>query len=473
MEEEHSNQSSRSSSDEAVDMRHSQASSLQENEALKPFDINSLVGQKLEDRYQIMDIVGQGGMAVVYRGRRLADGAAVAIKTLKFAEAALMKRFMREVQIHSQLKHPNIVNPIEFFTTADGQTFFVMELLRGRSVEDLFFTRGRFNRPSELKEIVAPVCDALAFAHKLGIVHRDVKPANIIVSIQDGGKVVDVVDFGLAKLHEDLQRITKTGQVLGSPVYMSPEQCRGDSLDPRSDVYSLAVVMYEMVTAELPFDASNPVAMMESHCNPKMIPVSIYKRDPDFPYGRELNSIVRKSMETDPALRYQTIDEFKEAFMAWYQLVEGGPDAEGGFFQSDAYVEYMKEPEPVVAAPSLTPRAFSLSSRALDLEEKAESLSDVAKGGSDSRPDSVKDVKEIKEVPLASSGLRGPEDQKISGQGQVRSFSGYGGYSDFVSEATPRESKTADLIMKVVLFVVVVAAFTGGTIYLCIKFMSR
>ena len=308
-------------------MRHSQASSLQENEALKPFDINSLVGQKLEDRYQIMDIVGQGGMAVVYRGRRLADGAAVAIKTLKFAEAALMKRFMREVQIHSQLKHPNIVNPIEFFTTADGQTFFVMELLRGRSVEDLFFTRGRFNRPSELKEIVAPVCDALAFAHKLGIVHRDVKPANIIVSIQDGGKVVDVVDFGLAKLHEDLQRITKTGQVLGSPVYMSPEQCRGDSLDPRSDVYSLAVVMYEMVTAELPFDASNPVAMMESHCNPKMIPVSIYKRDPDFPYGRELNSIVRKSMETDPALRYQTIDEFKEAFMAWYQLVEGGPDA--------------------------------------------------------------------------------------------------------------------------------------------------
>lgn len=124
MEEEHSNQSSRSSSDEAVDMRHSQASSLQENEALKPFDINSLVGQKLEDRYQIMDIVGQGGMAVVYRGRRLADGAAVAIKTLKFAEAALMKRFMREVQIHSHLKHPNIVNPIEFFTTAEGQTFF-------------------------------------------------------------------------------------------------------------------------------------------------------------------------------------------------------------------------------------------------------------------------------------------------------------------------------------------------------------
>ncbi|MEZ4535061.1 MAG: hypothetical protein R3D26_08670 [Cyanobacteriota/Melainabacteria group bacterium] len=103
-------------------------------------------------------------------------------------------------------------------------------------------------------------------------------------------------------------------------------------------------------------------------------------------------------------------------------------------------------------------------------------MSDAAKGGNESRPDSVKDVKEIKEikeVPLASSGLRGPEDQKISGQGQVRSFSGYGGYSDFVSESTPRESKTADLIMKVVLFVVVVAAFTGGTIYLCIKFMSQ
>lgn len=472
MEEDEKILPSQSSRDEKLDMRHSQATSLQDNEALKPFDINSLVGKKLEDRYQIMDIVGQGGMAVVYRGRRLADGASVAIKTLKFAEAALMKRFMREVQIHSQLRHSNIVNPIEFFTTSDGQTFFVMELLRGRSVEDLFFTRGRFNRPSELKEIIAPVCDALAFAHKLGIVHRDVKPANIIVSIQDGGKVVDVVDFGLAKLHEDLQRITKTGQVLGSPVYMSPEQCRGDSLDPRSDVYSLAVVMYEMVTCELPFDASNPVAMMESHCNPKVIPVSIYTRDPDFPFGRELNSIVRKSMETDPALRYQTIDEFKEAFMTWYQMVESGPDAAEGFFQSAAYVEYMKEPEPIVAAPSLTPRAFSLSSRALDMESVAE----VAKGGNDSKSDpnrEVKEVKEIKEVPLASSGLRGPEDQKIASQGQVRSFAGYGGYSDFVSEATPKESKTADLIMKVVLFVVVVAAFTGGTIYLCIKFMSQ
>ncbi|MEZ4535062.1 MAG: serine/threonine-protein kinase [Cyanobacteriota/Melainabacteria group bacterium] len=208
--------------------------------------------------------------------------------------------------------------------------------------------------------MVAPVCDALAFAHKLGIVHRDVKPANIIVSIQDGGKVVDVVDFGLAKLHEDLQRIAKTGQVLGSPVYMSPEQCRGDSLDPRSDVYSLAVVMYEMVTGELPFDASNPVAMMESHCNPKMIPVSIYRRDPDFAYGRELNSIVRKSMETDPALRYQTIDEFERAFMAGISWSRAAPMPKG-FFQSDAYIEYMKEPEPVVTAPSLTPRAFSLS----------------------------------------------------------------------------------------------------------------
>lgn len=440
--------------------------SIEENEALKPFDINALVGKKLEDRYQIMDIVGQGGMAVVYRGRRLADGAAVAIKTLKFAEAALMKRFMREVQIHSQLKHPNIVDPIEFFTTKDGQTFFVMELLRGRSVEDLFSTRGRFHRPSDLKEIIAAVCDALAFAHKLGIVHRDVKPANIIVSIQDGGKIVDVVDFGLAKLHEDLQRITKTGQVLGSPVYMSPEQCRGDSLDPRSDIYSLAVVMYEMVTGELPFDASNPVAMMESHCNPKLIPVPIYKRDPGFPNGRELNSIVRKSMETDPSLRYQTIEEFKDAFINWYQLVETGVDA-GGFFLSADYIEYMKEPEPSVPAPSLTPRAFSLSSRALESEPESESESESEKNKDNSRP------VEIKEVPLASSGLRGPVDEKLTGQGQVKSFSSQRGYSDFVSEATPRESKAADLIMKVVLFVVVVAAFTGGTIYLCIKFMSQ
>ncbi|MBI1269576.1 protein kinase [bacterium] len=436
--------------------------SIEENEALQPFDINALVGKKLEDRYQIMDIVGQGGMAVVYRGRRLVDGAAVAIKTLKFAEAALMKRFMREVQIHIQLKHPNIVEPIEFFTTGEGRTFFVMELLRGRSVEDLFLTRGRFHRPADLKEIIAAVCDALAFAHNLGIVHRDVKPANIIVSIQDGGKIVDVVDFGLAKLHEDLQRITKTGQVLGSPVYMSPEQCRGDSLDPRSDIYSLAVVMYEMVTGELPFDASNPVAMMESHCNPELIPIPIYRRDPDFPGGRELNSIVRKSMETDPSLRYQTIDQFKEAFMNWYQLVATGADA-GGFFQSADYAAYMKEPEPSVPEPSLTPGAFSLSSRAQELESASQSDRSI----NDSKP------VEIREVPLASSGLRGALDEKLTGQGQIRSFPSHGGYSDFVSEATPRESKAADLIMKVVLFVVVVAAFTGGTIYLCIKFMSQ
>ena len=186
-----------------------------EEGAIEQFATNALLGKTIFDKYLITDVIGEGGMAVVYRARDKTDGSHVAIKTLKFVESALAKRFVREIEIHKKLKHPNIVKPIHFGTGEDGRAYFVMEVLTGRSIEDLFETKVRFTKPEEVAQIVNSVCDALSYAHGLGIIHRDIKPANIILSVVNGEKKVSVVDFGLAKLHEDLQKITKTGQVSG------------------------------------------------------------------------------------------------------------------------------------------------------------------------------------------------------------------------------------------------------------------
>ncbi len=448
-----------SRSSDGVGRSDSSASAFESNQALKPFDAQSLVGQTLLDRYKIVDIVGQGAMAVVYQARQLSTNQLVAIKTLKFSDPILTKRFKREIEIHSQLRHPNIVEPIEFASGEDGRAYFVMELLRGRSIEDLFETRGRFTRVEELYEVIPQVCDALSFAHSMGIIHRDIKPANIILTIVDGKKQVEVVDFGLAKLHEDLQKITKTGQVLGSPVYMSPEQCRGDDLDQRSDIYSLSVVMYEMVTGDLPFDANNPVAMMESHCDPELVPVSIEERIPGFPGARELNCIVRKSMETEPSLRFQSVAEFKEAINAWYETVSGSEN--NGYFEADEFQKYMNDSGPRKEKPAPS-RMHTGAFRSKSAETKKE-------------PEKIEksQTREVKEIPLAASELRGLVDQKIADQTKSAISAANRKNDDrFVSEKAPASARIGDIVVKALLFVIVLAAFTGGTIFLCIKFLN-
>lgn len=283
--------------------------------------------QLIGNKYRISDKLGEGAMAIVYRGREEATGKIVAIKTLKFVEPNVVARFAREVEIHKKLKHENIVEAIDCIT-ANGQSYFVMEFLKGRSIEDMLEAKGRFKNVDEIAEILSQICDALDHAHSKGVIHRDIKPENIF--LVDGGTkpLVKVLDFGVAKIQEDLQRLTRTGVVLGSPAYMSPEQCMGEVIDSRSDLYSLGIVAYEMVTGALPFNALNEVEMMEAHCRPEITPIKLSQHRGDIPAMAELQAVFDKVLRTDSNERHQTIYHFKQELAVWWRLAnKGNPEA--------------------------------------------------------------------------------------------------------------------------------------------------
>lgn len=300
-------------------------------------------GQQIED-YKIIDKVGEGAMAVVYKALQQSTGRVVAIKTLKLAERELSDRFAREVAIHEKLKHKNIVEAIDCFTS-HGRTYFVMEYLKGINLEDQLTKYGRCNSPLVFAEIVGQVCDALDCAHRQGIIHRDLKPENIIL-VEDGRKnSIKVLDFGIAKIQEDLQRLTKTGVVLGSPAYMSPEQCMGEDLDRRSDLYSLGIVAFQLITGELPFDADTPMEMMETHCNPNALPKKLTAFRTDLPAVDKLQAVFDHVLETEVDDRTSDMQEFKRELEAWWQEAMAGRSDVTNPFEASSEPAPPVEPE--------------------------------------------------------------------------------------------------------------------------------
>lgn len=278
-------------------------------------------GQQIEG-YKILDKVGEGAMAVVYRAQQLSTNRIVAIKTLRYSETDLSERFAREISIHNQLKHKNIVEAIECIQSK-GRSYFVMELLKGINLEDQLVNHGRCHSPALFSHILGQICDALECAHSFGIIHRDLKPENII--LLDGGKSeIKVLDFGVAKIQEDLQRLTKTGVVLGSPAYMSPEQCMGLKLDPRSDLYSVGVVAFELLTGNLPYDATNPVEMMEIHCDPDILPKPISTFRTDIPAIEKLQAVFDHVLQTEPEDRTSSVQELKRELNEWWEAASRG-----------------------------------------------------------------------------------------------------------------------------------------------------
>lgn len=288
-------------------------------------------GQQLNN-YKIIDKIGEGAMAIVYKARQLSTGRTVAIKTLKFVDQDLAERFSREVSIHSNLKHKNIVEAIECISTPFGRSYFVMEYLDGISLEDQIIQHGRCNKPHQIANIITQICDALECAHNQGIIHRDVKPENVVLITEDGKTVVKVLDFGVAKIQEDLQRLTKTGVVLGSPAYMSPEQCLGKNLDQRSDIYSLGVMAFELITGNLPYNKETAVDMMEAHCDPDIKPLRISSYRSDLPGTAELEKVFEYIFQVEPDDRPPSIREFKIAMGKWWTAINvGNPAAENPF----------------------------------------------------------------------------------------------------------------------------------------------
>jgi serine/threonine protein kinase len=235
---------------------------------------DGLVGSTIAGKYRIDTKLGAGGMGAVYQATRLLIGDQVAVKILhaEQSDPKAAERFRREAQAAARLKHANAVNIYDFGVTDDGFQYLVMELVEGESLRQMIKQRGPLT-PSASAEIISQACAALDEAHRHSIIHRDIKPDNIIVNVSATGLRVKVLDFGIAKLRDDVAgNLTQTGSILGTPHYMSPEQCLGEELDSRADIYSLGVVLYEMLTGTVPFNSPTPAAVVVQHVNQSPAP---------------------------------------------------------------------------------------------------------------------------------------------------------------------------------------------------------
>lgn len=264
------------------------------------------VGQIL-DKYELLEEVGQGGMAVVYRGMDRSLRREVAVKVLHRHLASHKEardRFEREAHAVAKLRHENILEIFDFSQTSSSESYIVTEFIDGQTLRQ-FITDHRIQYPEIGALIVAQVCKALHHAHGIGILHRDVKPENIMVR-RDG--VVKLMDFGIAQM-VDLQRMTVTGQLLGSPAYMSPEHVEGRPLDFRTDVFSVGILLYQLVTGELPFNGRNPHEILKRIAECRFRPAQ--HENPLV--GKELDRIISRALARLPDDRYADISEMLRA----------------------------------------------------------------------------------------------------------------------------------------------------------------
>src|SRR6185437_12176278 len=272
-----------------------------------------LIGRTLPGGYLILELVGIGGMGRVYRAEQTTLGRTVAVKIIHphlVGEENAAARFITEARAASRLNHPNSVGIIDFGNTPDGQLYLVMEFLRGRDLARVTYEDGAlpFRR---IVDVLRQVLAALAEAHSENIIHRDLKPENIILEpVRSGGDFVKVVDFGLAKMRAETQQpgITSPGIVCGTPEYMSPEQARGDPLDPRSDLYGVGVILYQLLAGRLPFEAESPTQVVLAHLtDPPRDPREIA---PERMIPKQLVDATLRALAKDPKDRFPDANDF-------------------------------------------------------------------------------------------------------------------------------------------------------------------
>ena len=279
------------------------------------------VGQEILGQFRIMEKLGQGGMGSVYKAEQPSMDRMVAVKILHPRLASrpdLVTRFKREARAMSRLTHPNTVRVYLYGEMEmGGALYIVMEFLDGPDLMRALRREG----PLDVKRasrVMVQVCGALEEAHNAAIVHRDLKPENIVLTMQGGIQdFPKVLDFGLAKIRDMPQHrvggpiLTQQGMVFGTPEFMSPEQAQGLELDRRTDIYSLGIIFYEMISGKLPFKVQNPMDFIGHHI--KTPPIPIHERTPERHFGPLVWPVIAKALEKDPNRRYQTAVEFAAA----------------------------------------------------------------------------------------------------------------------------------------------------------------
>lgn len=298
----------------------------------------------LGERYEVLALVGRGGMGVVYKVRDKAVDKVFAVKVLNHElvqDKISVKRFEQEAKAASALTHANLAAVYDYGVGASGCPFLVMDYLEGRTLEQELAQEGYFDSERAL-DIFIQAAEAMADSHLKGVIHRDIKPANIILEkAENGSDFVRLVDFGIAKVLPSEQKahenLTQTGDIFGSPLYMSPEQCEGNMQDRRSDIYSLGCLMYETLTGVKPFAAQNPIKIILRHIHEDPKPISSLTTVSNLPaqykVPADLDKVILRCLARDPNHRYQSAYEL----VSDLKLIRDG--------------EKVKFPQPLVVPP--------------------------------------------------------------------------------------------------------------------------
>ena len=282
-----------------------------------PVTHGNLTGRVLDGRYRIVKKVGEGGMSFVYLASDVSTSERYAIKVLSAAlssDVNAMARLRREASLGMRLAHPNVCHIIRLGETQDGLVYVVMPFVEGEVLSDRNNRLGTLSLAESVK-FVRDMAAGLHVAHELKIVHRDLKPENVMIcATPEGGERAVVMDFGLAKERRadaELQKLTATGIILGTPEFMSPEQLRGRPLDPRTDIYSLALMTFEMLTGKLPFTGRTQQEMMIARLRSE--PMTLRAAAPELGLPDTVERVLAKAMQRNPDDRYSTAPEFANA----------------------------------------------------------------------------------------------------------------------------------------------------------------
>lgn len=284
---------------------------LEDDEMVLRVEKDPFIGKKLGGRYEIVSVLGRGGMGVVYKGNQVDIGRMVAIKTLhisKIVDSNTIQRFRSEAQAVSRVRHPNTVMLYDFGVSEEGVPYLVMDMIEGRSFRDVLKENAPLLNLGRVNNVFQQVCAALNSAHDSGIIHRDLKPENIMICQRQGQTDwVYVLDFGIAGMMEAPDK--ERQEIVGSPPYMSPEQCSMQRvIDHRTDIYSLGVCLFEALSGKFPFQARTAMEMIDGHMN--QAPRLLKDMGSKFSTYESLSQMILKAMDKKPEKRQQSIDEF-------------------------------------------------------------------------------------------------------------------------------------------------------------------